>query len=245
MSTSKAIAEAIAALPRTRIVYGAATGDNTVPVEGDTTAVEMPAIIPVSSGDYCAVAIPASGDRIILGPIDKSTFLPLDGSDAMTGDLDMDGNDLDGVGTITSNGVTSYPGDSERLCVLYSITATLTTTDTNLESSWTADADPESWAVSGGITPTIAGWYRVTGNIYADDSRDGEVLLYVAVDGSATKLVLRDDSTAFRRFGGGVAGMIHLDGTEKLTLAGRHFFSNPANVNCDAMLTAQLVRRDR
>jgi hypothetical protein len=73
VSTSKAIAEAIAALPRTRIVYGTATGDNTVPVEGDTTAVEMPAIVPVSSGDYCAVAIPASGDRIILGPVDAST----------------------------------------------------------------------------------------------------------------------------------------------------------------------------
>jgi hypothetical protein len=75
MSTSKAIAEAIAALPRTRIVYGTATGDNTVPVEGDTTAVEMPAIAPVKSGDYCAVAIPASGDRIILGPVDKATIV--------------------------------------------------------------------------------------------------------------------------------------------------------------------------
>lgn len=101
MSTSKAIAEAIAALPRTRIVYGTATGDNTVPVEGDTTAVEMPAIVPVKSGDYCAVAIPASGDRIILGPIDKETFLPLDGSGEMTGDLDMGGNDIDDAGVIT------------------------------------------------------------------------------------------------------------------------------------------------
>lgn len=54
-----------------RIVYGVATGDNTVAVRGAETAVAMPALTPVKSGDYCAV-LEAGADRLILGPVDKS-----------------------------------------------------------------------------------------------------------------------------------------------------------------------------
>lgn len=51
-----------------RVVYGVASGDNTVAVRGSATAVEMPALTPVRSGDYCAVW-EQGADRLILGPV--------------------------------------------------------------------------------------------------------------------------------------------------------------------------------
>ncbi len=53
-----------------RIVYGVATGDNTVAVAGAATAVTLPALAPVRSGDYCAILETADGDRLILGVVD-------------------------------------------------------------------------------------------------------------------------------------------------------------------------------
>jgi hypothetical protein len=51
-----------------RILYGVATGDNTVEIAGSTVAVTLPALDPVVSGDY--VAVLASGaDRLILGAV--------------------------------------------------------------------------------------------------------------------------------------------------------------------------------
>ena len=52
----------------TRLVYGVATAVNTVAVRGAATAVVMPALIAVKSGDYCAV-LESGGDRLILGPV--------------------------------------------------------------------------------------------------------------------------------------------------------------------------------
>lgn len=49
-----------------RIVYGEATGTNTVALEGAATAVVLPALSPVASGDYCAVLVQGA-DRLILG----------------------------------------------------------------------------------------------------------------------------------------------------------------------------------
>ena len=52
----------------TTIMYGVATAANTVQINGSTTAVELPYITPVVSGDF--VLVLASGaDRIIVGPI--------------------------------------------------------------------------------------------------------------------------------------------------------------------------------
>jgi hypothetical protein len=54
------------------IVYGEATAMNTVALEGAATAVELPALTPVASGDYCAV-LQQGADRLILGPVDGDT----------------------------------------------------------------------------------------------------------------------------------------------------------------------------
>ena len=51
-----------------RMLYGVASAANTVQINGSTTAVALPYITPVVSGDY--VLILASGaDRIIVGPV--------------------------------------------------------------------------------------------------------------------------------------------------------------------------------
>jgi len=52
--------------PTLRILYGVATANNTVLVAGSTVAVELPALEPVVSGDYCAV-LATGADRLILG----------------------------------------------------------------------------------------------------------------------------------------------------------------------------------
>ena len=51
-----------------RLVYGTATDINTVQVDGETTAVVMPAISTVVAGDRAAV-LKAGGDRVIVGPV--------------------------------------------------------------------------------------------------------------------------------------------------------------------------------
>lgn len=53
-----------------RVVYGVASGDNTVAVRGSAVAVEMPALTPVRSGDYCAVW-EQGADRLILGAVGR------------------------------------------------------------------------------------------------------------------------------------------------------------------------------
>ena len=54
--------------PTLRILYGVATGANTVLVAGSTVAVVLPALSPVVSGDYVAV-LATGADRLILGPV--------------------------------------------------------------------------------------------------------------------------------------------------------------------------------
>lgn len=54
-----------------QLLYGVATGDNTVTIAGSTVAVELPALAPVVSGDYVAV-LAAGADRLILGPVGVS-----------------------------------------------------------------------------------------------------------------------------------------------------------------------------
>lgn len=51
-----------------RLVYGTATAKNTVRVDGEATAVVLPAISSVRSGDRVAV-LKAGGDRLIVGPV--------------------------------------------------------------------------------------------------------------------------------------------------------------------------------
>lgn len=51
-----------------RLVYGTATGPNTVAVRGAATAVTLPAITPVDDGQYCAV-LESGADRVIVGPV--------------------------------------------------------------------------------------------------------------------------------------------------------------------------------
>jgi len=56
--------------PAATVLYGEATGTNTVTIAGSTVAVTLPALTAVVAGDY--VAVLASGaDRIILGPVGK------------------------------------------------------------------------------------------------------------------------------------------------------------------------------
>lgn len=51
-----------------RLLYGTATGTNTVRVMGADTPVVLPAVVPVTTGQWCAV-LEAGGDRLILGPV--------------------------------------------------------------------------------------------------------------------------------------------------------------------------------
>lgn len=52
----------------TQILYGEATGNNTVTIAGSTVAVTLPALSPVVSGQYVAV-LAAGADRLILGAV--------------------------------------------------------------------------------------------------------------------------------------------------------------------------------
>ena len=73
MSLSRAVLLKFAELEGcARIVYGTATGDNIVPIGDSTSTAATSALIPVKSGDYCAVMEAINGDRLILGPVDKS-----------------------------------------------------------------------------------------------------------------------------------------------------------------------------
>lgn len=54
--------------PGVQLLYGVATGLNTVEIAGSTVAVELPAMEPVVAGDYVAV-LAAGADRLILGKV--------------------------------------------------------------------------------------------------------------------------------------------------------------------------------
>ena len=54
--------------PGVALVYGVATGPNTISLAGADTPVTLPAIVAVDVGDYCAV-LAQGADRLILGPI--------------------------------------------------------------------------------------------------------------------------------------------------------------------------------
>lgn len=50
------------------LVYGTATNTNTVQIDGAATAVQLPAVVNVVSGDYCVIA-QRGADKLILGPV--------------------------------------------------------------------------------------------------------------------------------------------------------------------------------
>jgi hypothetical protein len=50
------------------LVYGVATGTNTVALEGAASPVTLPALNTVTVGDYCAV-LAQGADRLILGAV--------------------------------------------------------------------------------------------------------------------------------------------------------------------------------
>ena len=68
------IARMLADMPSTRIVYGVATALNTVQVSGADTAISLPALANVQSGDYCAILV-AGADLLILGPVDATEWV--------------------------------------------------------------------------------------------------------------------------------------------------------------------------
>ena len=51
-----------------RLMYGVASGANTVVLDGSSTSLTLPAIVAVASGDYVAV-LGVGSDRLILGPV--------------------------------------------------------------------------------------------------------------------------------------------------------------------------------
>lgn len=67
-SLARAILEHTEANPGLRLIYGDATGPNTVIVAGSTVAVTLPALAAVVDGDYVAI-LEAGGDRLILGAV--------------------------------------------------------------------------------------------------------------------------------------------------------------------------------
>lgn len=56
--------------PGTVVLYGTATGPNTVKVGASNVAVTLPALSPVVAGDYCAI-LSTGADRLILGAVGK------------------------------------------------------------------------------------------------------------------------------------------------------------------------------
>lgn len=68
IDVARTLLELAAATKGARVVYAVATAPNTVRLEGATTAVELPALSGVISGDYCAVLVQGA-DRIILGAV--------------------------------------------------------------------------------------------------------------------------------------------------------------------------------
>lgn len=56
------------------LAYGTATAENTVRMDGETTAVVMPAISPVETGQRAAV-LKSGGDRVIVGPVDFNQIM--------------------------------------------------------------------------------------------------------------------------------------------------------------------------
>ena len=52
-----------------RLVYGTVTAANTVRLDGESTAVVLPAITPVETGQR-AMVLKSGGDRVIVGPVE-------------------------------------------------------------------------------------------------------------------------------------------------------------------------------
>lgn len=75
-----------------RLVYGTVTAENTVRLDGETTAVVLPAIIPVETGQR-AVVLKSGGDRVIVGPVDVNQIFAGGVASATT--------DVNGIVTIT------------------------------------------------------------------------------------------------------------------------------------------------
>ena len=57
--------------PGVQLLYGVATGLNTVKIAGSDVAVTLPALNPVAAGDYVAV-LTQGADRLILGAVDNA-----------------------------------------------------------------------------------------------------------------------------------------------------------------------------
>jgi hypothetical protein len=63
--------------PGVQLLYGVATGTNTVKVAGSTVAVTLPALESVFAGDYVAI-LAAGADRLIVGKVGASTYTDAD-----------------------------------------------------------------------------------------------------------------------------------------------------------------------
>jgi hypothetical protein len=59
-----------------QLLYGVATGTNTVEVAGSSVAVQLPALETVVAGDYVAV-LAAGADRLIIGAVNRSSSQPV------------------------------------------------------------------------------------------------------------------------------------------------------------------------
>ena len=70
-----------------RLVYGTATDTNTVRLDGESTAVVLPAIAPVESGQRVGV-LKSGGDRVIVGPLEFNQTVA---GGVTTGTTDADG----------------------------------------------------------------------------------------------------------------------------------------------------------
>lgn len=117
-----------------RLVYGVATAANTVAVRGADTAIELPAIIPVASGDYCAV-LESGADRLIVGPVGRGY---VSGAETETTDGSGDVVVTHGLG-VTPVSVVATARASSAVCRLQAKTST-TFTIRFLNSSFAAIA---------------------------------------------------------------------------------------------------------
>ena len=68
VSLAKALLSESEDSPPLRLLYGVATGSNTVLVAGSTVAVTLPALSSVTTDDYVAI-LACGADRLILGAV--------------------------------------------------------------------------------------------------------------------------------------------------------------------------------
>lgn len=89
-----------------RLVYGTATDTNTVRLDGESTAVVLPAIAPVESGQRVGV-LKSGGDRVIVGPLEFNQTVA---GGVTTGTTDADGIVIVTHGlSFTPSGVVASP----------------------------------------------------------------------------------------------------------------------------------------